>query len=121
MKVIFCIFLPLILLANTSVAQVSSSGDSAYITPTWICTSYLKYPKEAEENKISGTVIVVYDTDSNCHIINIRIEKGIGFGCDEEAMRVLRDSQRNCKGLRPKNCMPLYNLRIPFTFLYNEE
>jgi TonB family protein len=49
----------------------------------------LKVPKEAEEAKVQGTVIVGYDITDNGIVRNAHIIKGLGFGCDEEAIRVI--------------------------------
>ena len=104
-----------------SFGQTNSKNDSLLVLPTWTCLSNLKYPKEAEEKKISGTVILTFDIDSTCQFINIKIEKGIGFGCDEEAIRLLKESRKNCTGIRPKSCEPKYSLKIPITFKYQED
>ncbi len=49
----------------------------------------LKVPKEAEEARVQGSVIVGYDITDNGIVRNIHIIKGLGYGCDEEAMRVI--------------------------------
>jgi len=50
----------------------------------------LKYPKEALKNKIEGTVLVRYDIDYKGKVTDAKVKKGIGYGCDEEAMRVVK-------------------------------
>jgi hypothetical protein len=62
------------------------------------------YPKKAEENRISGQVIIEVDVDEDCIFYNPIIIKGIGHGCDEEALRVTQreiefynDCTRKCK------------------------
>jgi TonB family protein len=50
---------------------------------------HLKYPEEAIRMKIAGTVSVVADVDYKGHVIKTVVKKGIGFGCDEEAARVV--------------------------------
>ncbi len=49
----------------------------------------LRYPKEAEEANIEGGVIVGYDVTDNGIVLNPHIIKGLGYGCDEEAIRVI--------------------------------
>ena len=49
----------------------------------------LKYPKEALENKIEGTVVVKYDIDYKGTVVDAKIIAGIGHGCDEEAIRLV--------------------------------
>jgi len=50
----------------------------------------LKYPKEAFEKKVEGTVLVRYDIDYKGRVTDAKVKKGIGHGCDEEAMRVIK-------------------------------
>ena len=49
----------------------------------------LKYPKEALDNKIEGEVHVTYHVDGLGHVLDCVVTKGIGFGCDEEAIRLI--------------------------------
>ena len=49
----------------------------------------VRYPKEAEDANIEGTVIVGYDISDNGIVLNQHIIKGLGYGCDEEAIRVI--------------------------------
>ncbi len=79
------------------------------------CQSTLSYPREAQDNNISETVVVLFDIDSNCRLVNIRIEKGIGFGCDEEAIKALKKCKPIFNGTK-RICTPILNLRQPFTF-----
>ncbi len=63
----------------------------------------LKYPKEAFENKIEGTVVIKAEINYKGIVIGAKIISGLGFGCDEEAIRVIRllkfdiDKIRNLK------------------------
>jgi len=50
----------------------------------------LRYPKEALEAKIEGTVSVRYTVDYKGKVIDANIIAGIGHGCDEEAIRIIR-------------------------------
>jgi len=50
----------------------------------------LKYPKEALENKIEGTVMLRYSINYKGEVIDAKILKGIGYGCDEEAKRIVK-------------------------------
>lgn len=65
----------------------------------------LRYPSEALESGTEGAVIVEYDIIDTGMVENPRILKGIGNGCDEEAMRVvamLRYEKVHNRGLRVK-------------------
>lgn len=50
----------------------------------------LKYPKEALDKKIEGTVLVRHDIDHKGKVIGAKVLKGIGHGCDEEAKRLIK-------------------------------
>lgn len=52
--------------------------------------SNLQYPEEALKNNISGAVTVKYDFDVYGKVIKAEIVHGIGYGCDEEAVRIIR-------------------------------
>ncbi len=50
----------------------------------------VRYPNFAKENGISGTVYVTFVVNPDGTISNPQVLRGIGGGCDEEALRVLR-------------------------------
>lgn len=50
----------------------------------------LVYPQQASETGIQGTVYVTFVVDSKGNITDVRVLRGIGGGCDEEAVRVVR-------------------------------
>ena len=50
----------------------------------------IKYPPVARENGISGTVYVNFVVTETGKIKDIKILRGIGGGCDEEAVRVIK-------------------------------
>ena len=49
----------------------------------------LKYPKEAFEKRIEGTVTLRYSIDHNGKVSDTHIVSGLGHGCDEEAVRIV--------------------------------
>jgi protein TonB len=65
----------------------------------------LRYPKEALDAGVEGSVLVGYDIDDNGNVISPHILKGLGHGCDEEAIRLVGmlsyEKARN-RGLRVK-------------------
>ncbi|MDO9254566.1 MAG: energy transducer TonB [Bacteroidales bacterium] len=48
------------------------------------------YPEQALSNKVEGSVYLVYTVNNIGEIMDVEVTKGIGFGCDEEAIRVIR-------------------------------
>ena len=51
--------------------------------------SNIKYPAAASRANVGGTVFVQFVVDKMGETKDIKILKGIGFGCDEEAVRVV--------------------------------
>ena len=51
----------------------------------------LMYPQIAIDNKVSGTVYLTAEINDNGNVLNVIITKGIGFGCDEEAIRLIEN------------------------------
>jgi protein TonB len=50
----------------------------------------MRYPKEALAAKIEGTVSIRYTVDYKGNVIDAGIISGLGHGCDEEALRLVR-------------------------------
>ncbi len=49
----------------------------------------LKYPEDARKNKIHGSVYCKYQVNYQGKVVKTRIISGIGYGCDEEAIRLI--------------------------------
>lgn len=47
------------------------------------------YPPEAMEKQIQGMVVVSGVIDEKGNVISPKVEKGIGYGCDEAALKAL--------------------------------
>ena len=51
----------------------------------------IQYPEQAKKEKISGRVYVSFIVEKDGSISNAEVIRGIGGGCDEEALRVVRN------------------------------
>jgi len=63
----------------------------------------LRYPEKALENKIEGTVYLEYRVSDTGKVYEVEIINGIGYGCDEEAVRLisnLKYGKTRNRGLR---------------------
>ncbi|HEY0900169.1 MAG TPA: M56 family metallopeptidase [Sphingobacteriaceae bacterium] len=60
----------------------------------------IKYPAEAKENNISGRVIVSFVVEKDGALNDIKVLRGLGYGTDEEAVRVLKASPKWNPGLK---------------------
>ncbi len=75
-----------------------------------------KFPTMARENGITGVVIVNFVIDEKGNIQNPTVLRGIGGGCDEEAIRVLKMMPQWSPGKqRGQPVKVSYNL--PFRFI----
>jgi protein TonB len=52
--------------------------------------SRLRYPVRARENKVQGKVYIGFIVEKNGSLSDFKVVRGIGGGCDEEAIRVLK-------------------------------
>ncbi|NOT37656.1 MAG: TonB family protein [Saprospiraceae bacterium] len=75
----------------------------------------LKYPAIARENDIQGRVIVQFVVNKNGEISKVSVARGIGGGCDEEAIRVVRSMPRWKAGKHNGNPVPV-NFTLPIQF-----
>lgn len=55
----------------------------------------IRYPNEAKEKGISGTVWISFFVDENGIAVDHQVKEGIGGGCDEESLRVVKEVPNN--------------------------
>jgi protein TonB len=79
----------------------------------------LRYPPLAAENGISGTVIVNFVVDRDGKIGRIKVVRGIGGGCDEEAIRVLVKMPTWSPGKQGGKTV-LVSYTVPFKFILQQ-
>ncbi len=76
----------------------------------------IKYPEMANSAGISGVVYVTFVVDKDGKIKDVKVLRGIGGGCDEEAVRVVKNMPAWKAGKqRGKAVTVQYNLPIRFT------
>lgn len=81
--------------------------------------NHIQYPDEAIENNVQGTVRAKFVVEIDGSMSNIQIEKKLGYGCDEEVIRVLKKMPKWKPGqLKGKPIRVLF--RLPVTFVYSE-
>lgn len=54
--------------------------------------SVLTYPEEAKRMGIEGRVVLRYTVDMQGKATDIQVLYGLGYGCDEEAIRLLKSA-----------------------------
>lgn len=50
----------------------------------------LQYPEDALRNRVEGVVFIEYEVNDLGKVVDVWVKKGIGSGCDEEAVRLIR-------------------------------
>ncbi len=87
-------------------------GDDALI-------AYIKrrqrYPAEAARAGISGRVFVSFVITETGQIQDVQVLKGLGYGCDEEAVRLVREMPRWKPGTQSNRIVKV-KFNLPFTF-----
>lgn len=74
---------------------------------------HLSYPREAKKKHIEGLVLVQFIVEQDGSTSNARVLRGIGGGCDEEALRVVQQmpawkpGQQGGKAVRVRFSLPI--------------
>ncbi|MFN4083490.1 MAG: energy transducer TonB [Bacteroidia bacterium] len=77
------------------------------------------YPPNALENHIQGRVTISFVVNKNGKVDRIEVVKGIGFGCDEEAIRVIQSLPKWKPGMQ--NGVPVsVRMMIPIQFVVKD-
>ena len=86
------------------------AGWSSYLSAN------LGYPTTARRKGIEGTVIVAFIVNTDGTVSDFELLKGIGGGCDEEAIRIVKKSPKWTPGMQDgKAVRTLMRLPINFT------
>jgi len=73
----------------------------------------LRYPQQALDAKIEGRVLVEFEIDDNGTVHNPWIKKSLGYGCDEEALRVVGLLQYGCACALPTKHLSISSFPKP--------
>lgn len=77
----------------------------------------MRYPAVARENNISGTVVLQFVISKEGEILQARVIRKIGGGCDEEALRVVNMMPRWKPGVHNGRNVPV-TLTLPVKFVF---
>ena len=119
-------FLIMFFMAFVSVSAYSQSDDEVYIMVEKRAefpggqSEMLKYiqdnrqyPDEAKENDVHGKVLVSFIVERDGTLSDVKVKRGIGSGCDEEAVRVItsmpkwRPGEQGGKAVRTSLTLPV--------------
>ena len=74
----------------------------------------LVYPKEALEKQVQGIVFLNAEINDNGEVLSVVVERGVGAGCDEEAIRLLKNTRYTSVRNRGKRVKTKKKIRIEF-------
>jgi TonB family protein len=84
----------------------------------WIL-SELEYPEQARSLHIEGTVFLSMVVETNGYVSNIKPDKGVGAGCNEEAIRLLGETI--WKPAEKEGMLVRSRIIYPITFMINNK
>ncbi|MBK0379841.1 energy transducer TonB [Mucilaginibacter segetis] len=80
----------------------------------------IRYPAIARENNVQGRVILQFVVERDGSLTDIKVIRGIGSGCDEEAVRALKNSPRWSPGIQ--NGRPVrVQYSVPVSFSLSDQ
>lgn len=80
----------------------------------------VRYPKQALSRQTQGIVFASFVVDETGRIASPKIIRGIGDGCDEEVLRVLRQTSGRWKPGRQEGQPVKVRLTLPIRFSFQE-
>ncbi|WP_285010341.1 M56 family metallopeptidase [Pedobacter faecalis] len=74
------------------------------------------FPEEAKRNSVNGRVYLSFVVEKDGTLTDIKVERKLGYGTDEEAMRVLSNSQKWIPGMQNGEVVRVkFNIPILFS------
>jgi len=102
-------------LATADIMPAFPGGEAALYR---FLSNQIRYPEDALRNKIEGKVYIRFVVQADGAITDVDVLRGIGYGCDQEALRVVQMMPRWVPGELGGTKVPVYSsLAIEFKFL----
>ena len=76
---------------NTETKVVDANPSGGYGSFNQYIAGNLQYPASARENGVEGQVPVEFLVEEDGTLSNFTVKKPLGFGCDKEAIRLIKD------------------------------
>lgn len=74
-----------------------------------------EYPRKARNNGVEGQVLISFVVDKTGEVTDIRVIRDIGWGCGQEAVRLLRIMPRWTPGMSDDNPVKVrYSMPLNF-------
>ena len=78
--------------------------------------STIKYPQMASESNVQGTVYISFIVEKDGSVTNVNLERGIGMGCDEESLRIVKNMPKWSPGKQRGRAVRV-KLNVPIRFV----
>jgi len=86
--------------ASKSIAKTPARPSIGFDAFQRYLSDSLRYPAAATKAKIKGTVQIQFVVKANGELKKIKVLKGLGYGCDEEAIRLLKEGPKWLPGTK---------------------
>ena len=97
---------------SKNIAELKACADKEMLMFVY---ENIAYPKSARADKIEGIVVVQFIVDKNGNVVNPKILRSIGGGCDEEVLRIVDLMPKWIPGKqRGQNVNVQFNLPVRF-------
>lgn len=73
-----------------TIVEIAAEFPGGFQAMSEFISTNLNYPQEAKEAGIEGRVFVSFIVEKDGSLSSIQLLRGIGYGCDEEAMAVVK-------------------------------
>lgn len=103
MKIFTLLFLLLIMFSHNIFAQAEVSSDDGYLAFAQVMPEpveglpavikKIQYPPIARQAGLEGKVFVMAYVDEKGNVDDVKVLKGIGGGCEEEVIKVLKTTK----------------------------
>lgn len=103
MKVLLTILFSIFLWSNINYAQAQVSSDDGYLAFAQVMPEpveglpaiikKIQYPNIAKQAGLEGKVFVMAYVDEQGNVDDVKVLKGIGGGCEEEVIKVLKTTK----------------------------
>ena len=79
---------------NSAAPPPAARPENGFPTLRQYIRDNLKYPDDARKNNIKGKVTLRFRIQPDGSLFNFQVKKGLGHGCDEEAIRLLKEGPK---------------------------
>lgn len=100
------------------VVEEEPTFPGGYEKLTEYLSNEITYPQVARESGIQGIVYVDFIIEPNGDITNVKAKRGIGGGCDEEAVRVVKNMPNWLPG-KQRGIPVRVQINLPIKFILN--